>query len=82
MRIVVYYLIFVVLYVAVFATTAMYFSTWGAKRNIFEKVYVFFFSKPFGKLDSLWSLPINAVFWATIFYLLFIGIKGISRKMS
>ncbi|KQR67232.1 hypothetical protein [Pedobacter sp. Leaf176] len=81
MRIIAYYLIFVVVYVVAFATTAMYFSTWGAKRNIFEKVYVFFFSKPFGGIDSLWSLPLNAIFWATVCYLLIIAIKKVKHKL-
>lgn len=80
MKIIIYYTLFVVAYIAVVVTTAMYFITWGAKRNIFEKTYVFLFSKPFDWSNSLWLLPINGIFWATIFHLLFIGIKRITRK--
>lgn len=42
MKIIVYYVVFVIAYITLVTTTAMFFMTWGAKRNVFETAYVFF----------------------------------------
>lgn len=80
MKIVVYYLVFITAYIALITTTAMFFMTWGAKRNLFETAYVFFFSKPFDWSVSIWFLPLNAIFWATAFRLLVIGIRKVKTR--
>jgi len=76
MKILIYYIVFIVAYVLLSATTAMYFMTWGAQRNVFEKLYVLIIAHPFDWGRSIWLLPINAIFWATILLLVRIG----SRK--
>lgn len=64
-----YLFLFVIGYVILTITTAMFFLTWGAKRNIFESIYVFFIGTPFDWSKSLWFLPLNGFCWATFFYL-------------
>lgn len=80
MKIIIYYVVFVIAYIALVTTTAMFFMTWGAKRKTLETAYVFFLSKPFDWSISMWLLPLNAVFWATAFYLIAIGIKRFNRN--
>jgi hypothetical protein len=59
------------LYSILAATTAMFFVSWGAKMNLLEKAYVFFISKPFDWSISILFLPINGIFWAIFFYIIF-----------
>ena len=70
MRIILYYLVFVVIYIILTTTTAMFFLTWGAKRTVLEKVYVFFIAGPFNVSTSLWYILLNGIIWATAFYLI------------
>lgn len=71
MKIVLYYIIFILLHVTLVITTSMFFITWGAKRTLLEEVYVVFISKPFDASTNLWLLLLNAFCWATVFYILY-----------
>jgi hypothetical protein len=70
-KIVVYYVGFVFFYIILIFLTSPFLLTWGRERNIFEKMYVYFLSKPFDLELSPLFLPVNGAFWATIFYLLY-----------
>lgn len=75
-----YFVSFVIVYVILAATTGMFFITWGAKRSVLEKMYVFFIGFPFNWSKSLWFLPMNGVVWASFFYLLALGVRRIFIK--
>lgn len=70
MKTITYYIVFVLLYCGLSVGTAMFFVSWGAKRNIIERLYVVFIGSPFDWSESLWLVPLNGICWATLFLLL------------
>ena len=82
MKTLVYFVLFVVCYVTLAATTAMFFATWGAERNVLESIYVFFIGFPFDWSNLLWFLPLNGLVWATFFYLLVVGVRKLLSKRA
>lgn len=80
MRVLIYYVVFGVAYIILSASTAMFFLTWGAERSLIERVYIQFIGGPFDWSKSLWFLPINSIFWATIPLLLYIGANRVLKR--
>jgi len=80
MKTLVYFVLFVIIYIALAVTTSMFFMTWGAKRNTLEKIYVFFIGGPFDPGHSLLFLPLNSIIWAVFFYLLALGTRKFLYK--
>lgn len=66
--IIIYYIIFTICYIALIASTGIFLQTWGAKRSLFEKMYVFFLSKPFNLEYSFSLVLLNSLCWAGFFY--------------
>lgn len=82
MKTLVYFVLFVIVHIALAVTTSMFFMTWGAERNTLEKIYVFFIGSPFDPGNSLWFLPLNAFVWATFFYLSVVGVRKLLSKRA
>lgn len=70
------FLIFTFIYIGLIFLTGSFLMTWGAKRNIFEKLYVEFIAGPFDYSKSLWLILLNSIFWFFIIYFIVIGIKN------
>jgi len=79
-RTIVYFVAFVFFYVILSATTAIFLMTWGSKPTILKTVYGFFIGSPFNWSNSLWFLPINGLFWAIVFYLIFKAIQYVANR--
>jgi len=82
MKIVLYYIAFIVAYTILTATTGIFFLTWGAKRTLLEKAYVFFIGSPFNGSYSMWYIPVNGIVWATVFYLIKISFDKASAALK
>lgn len=76
-----FYVVFIVVYLLLVVTTSMFFLTWGAERNLLEKVYVFFIGSPFDWSVSLWYLPLNAFCWATVFFMLYRAFRFLQKSL-
>lgn len=80
MRVLIYYVVFGLAYIILSASTTKFFLTWGAERSLIERAYVQFIGGPFDWSKSLWLLPVNSVFWATIPLLLYIGANRVWKR--
>jgi len=69
MKVLKYYIIFSIGYLILSVATAPFFMSWGSKRSIFEKAYVFFIGSPFNVGKSLWFILLNSIFWTIIIYI-------------
>lgn len=82
MKVLIYYIIFSVGYLILSVATAPFFMSWGSKRSIFEKGYVFFIGSPFDVGKSLWYILLNSLFWATIIYIVMYTVKKILKTLK
>ena len=82
MKIILYYMLFIVIYTTLAVTTAMFFLTWGAKRSLLEKIYIVFIGRPFNWSNSLWYVPLNGIIWATFFLIIRISFNKVSALLK
>src|ERR1700743_573968 len=63
-----FYIVFAAVYTVLILFGSSFLMKWGAKRNIFEKIYAFFLFHPFNESKSLWMILANAFIWSLMIY--------------
>lgn len=75
-----FYLAFAGLYASLVVFTLPLFMSWGAKRNMLEKAYIFFLRSPLNPTASLWLILVNALVWAFIIYFVVVLFINLIKK--
>lgn len=70
-KIIIYCIVFSLIYVLLVIFTGIYFLSWGQKRTLFEKLCLWFLTKPFSLEISFGFVIFNSLFWFVCIFLIY-----------